>query len=325
MPLILLTGATGFVGSQVALRALEAGHAIRFVVRREEQTTKLRTLFSKYIEKLSFVVIPDITVSGSFDDAVQGVEYVIHVASPLSSAGEDLLKPAVQGTLSVLESALKAPTVKRIVVTASVISLVSLKPIEDGTVLREDNEIDFTIPPSSTLAALPPFTQYHASKLASYKAILDFQASQNPSFEIVTIHPVYVFGRSLIQKTAAQLGGTNGMLFQALMTETNAFGHYLGVHVDDVAVAHVRALTVDTVTKGAVQAYLLSAPKRSWSEVYEFVKGEFPELPIQLEPVDRSDYAADAGKASRELGIEFKGMEVQVAEVVRQQLELRAT
>ncbi|KAL2852050.1 hypothetical protein BJY01DRAFT_100379 [Aspergillus pseudoustus] len=323
MSTVLLTGATGFIGAQVALRTLEAGHAIRFVVRREEQTTKLRTLFSKHADKLSFVVIPDITVSGSFDAAVQGVEYIIHVASPLASAGGDLLKPAVQGTISVLESALKAPSVKRVVVTASVASLSSLERPADGSVLREDNKVDFTIPSSETLATLPPFTQYHASKLASYKAVLDFQAAQTPAFEIVTIHPVFVFGRSLLQETADELAGTNGLLFQALMTETNTAAHFSGVHVDDVAVAHVRALTVGTVKKNAVQAYLLAAPKRSWKEVYDYVKREFPALPIKLVPVDQTSYEVDAGKARRELGIEFRGMEVQVGEVVRQQLELR--
>jgi nucleoside-diphosphate-sugar epimerase len=155
--------------------------------------------------------------------------------------------------------------------------------------------------------------------------VLDFQATQNPHFEIITIHPVYVFGRSLIQESAADLAGTNGLLFQALMTETNAFGHFLGVHVDDVAVAHVRALTVKKNEGEPVQAYLLAGEKRSWKEVYDFVKKEFPSLSIKLEPVDRSNYEVDASKAKRELGIQFKGMEVQVSEVVKQQLELRGS
>jgi hypothetical protein len=73
-----------------------------------------------------------------------------------------------------------------------------------------------------------------------------------------------------------------------------------------------------------VQAYLLSGKKRSWREVYDFVKEQFPSLPIKLEPVDRSNYEVDASKAESELGIQFKGMEVQVSEVVKQQLELRA-
>ncbi|KAJ0418746.1 hypothetical protein BJY00DRAFT_314660 [Aspergillus carlsbadensis] len=323
MSTVLITGATGFIGAQVALRTLEAGHTVRFVVRREAQTAKLRALFSTYADKISFVVIPDITVSGGFDEAVQGVEYVIHVASPLAGSGQDLLKPAVQGTVSVLESALKVPSVKRVVITASVVSLVSLKPIPDGTVLREDNEVDFTIDKES-LPSQSDLTQYHASKLASYKAVLDFQATQNPHFDIITIHPVYVFGRSLIQESAADLAGTNGLLFQALMTETNAFGHFIGVHVDDVAIAHVRALTVKKNEGEGVQAYLLAGKKRSWREVYDFVRAEFPSLPIKLEPVDRANYDVDTAKAERELGIRFRGMEVQVSEVVKQQLELRA-
>lgn len=84
----------------------------------------------------------------------------------------------------------------------------------------------------------------------------------------------------------------------------------------------MRALTAKKNERENVQAYLLSGKKRSWREVYDFVKEQFPSLPIKLEPADRSNYEVDASKAERELGIQFKGMEVQVSEVVKQQLEL---
>jgi nucleoside-diphosphate-sugar epimerase len=42
MSLVLITGVTGFIGSQVALRTLEAGVNVRLVIRREDQADKLR-------------------------------------------------------------------------------------------------------------------------------------------------------------------------------------------------------------------------------------------------------------------------------------------
>ncbi|KAL3468915.1 hypothetical protein BJX99DRAFT_96606 [Aspergillus californicus] len=319
MSLVLITGATGFIGAQVALRTLEAGYTVRLAIRRDAQADKLRRIFSKHEEKLSFTVVPDISLTGAFDEALQGVEYVIHVASPLSGP-VDLLTPAVKGTLSILESASKVSTIRKVVVTASVLSLVPMKPIPKGAVLREDDEMDFTID-YDLLPTLDGLAQYHASKIASYKAVLDFKANEKPSFDIVTIHPVYVFGRSLIQETAAELSGTNGMLFKSLVSDKPLFGHYGGVHVDDVAVAHVNALT--RPTGSGVEGYLLSSPRRSWQDVYDFLKREFPAFPIRFDTMDTADWSVDAGKAERELGIVFKGMEVQVAEVVKQQLELR--
>jgi nucleoside-diphosphate-sugar epimerase len=48
MSLVLITGATGFIGSQVALRTLEAGFNVRLVVRREDRADKLRRIFAEH-------------------------------------------------------------------------------------------------------------------------------------------------------------------------------------------------------------------------------------------------------------------------------------
>lgn len=152
MALILITGATGFIGSQVALHVLRAGYRARLTIRREEQADKLRRIFAEYEKQLDFVIVPDITVPGCFDEALQGVEYVLHLASPLPKPGsDDLVTPAKRGTIAILESAAKVPSIKKVVVTGSVISLVSLGELKDGLVVRGNFP---PIPPS-----LPP--QYH--------------------------------------------------------------------------------------------------------------------------------------------------------------------
>jgi nucleoside-diphosphate-sugar epimerase len=74
------------------------------------------------------VIVEDITTPGAFDEAVKGVTGIMHSASPLS--GNDpsidpkaLIEPAVNGTVGILKSAQKAPSVERVVITSSVTAL----------------------------------------------------------------------------------------------------------------------------------------------------------------------------------------------------------
>jgi hypothetical protein len=132
---VFITGATGFIGAQVTASALRAGYNVKLSVRREQQIDGLRRAFSSYPSALDFCVVPDYTTPEAFGTALQGVDYVIHVASPLPNGNEDLLTPAVKGTTSILEAALKVKEIKKVVVTASVASLVPLDKYVDGTVV----------------------------------------------------------------------------------------------------------------------------------------------------------------------------------------------
>lgn len=132
---VFITGATGFIGAQVTASALRAGYNVKLSVRRETQIDGLRQAFSSYPSALDFCVVPDYTTPEAFGTVLQGVDYVIHVASPLPNGNEDLLTPAVKGTTSILEAALKVKGIRKVVVTASVASLVPLDKYVDGTVV----------------------------------------------------------------------------------------------------------------------------------------------------------------------------------------------
>lgn len=169
--------------------------------------------------------------------------------------------------------------------------------------------------------------QYHASKLAAHKATLDFVQGNQPRYNIICLHPVFVFGRSLVQTTAEELSGTPGMLWQSLNSEKPTMSQFLGVHIDDVAEAHVKALEVpnhgdDSDVKG-VRSYLLAAERRPWADAVQLVKSQYPDVQWPLSSVDATNYAVDTTRAEKELGITFKGMEEQVKDVVDQQLEFR--
>lgn len=75
--LLVLTGATGFLGFKVLTIALAAGHNVRLVVRSAAKASKvLNSPSIKALnlsqEKLSFVVVENMELEGAFDEAVKG-------------------------------------------------------------------------------------------------------------------------------------------------------------------------------------------------------------------------------------------------------------
>lgn len=89
---VLVTGVTGFVGAHVALELLSRGYKVRGTMRNVSKANSLRELphFTKYIEsgQLSFVEVPDVG-KGDFTDAMKGVEWVMHIASPFSLSADN--------------------------------------------------------------------------------------------------------------------------------------------------------------------------------------------------------------------------------------------
>lgn len=134
--LVVITGSTGFIGSQVTAAILDVGYRVRLALRKAEQIAALKKLFAAHEEKLDFVIVPDITASDAFNSAFQGVDYVFHLASPMpgrgSDAKKDYIEPAIKGTTSVLEAAAQIPSIKKVVITSSVLALVPLGGLRQG-------------------------------------------------------------------------------------------------------------------------------------------------------------------------------------------------
>jgi len=78
-------------------------------------------------EKIELVAV-DLMDPASIEAAVEGVDFVVHTASPFPNALpanlDDLYKPAVEGTLTVLKAAQKHG-VKRVVITSSVAAMIN--------------------------------------------------------------------------------------------------------------------------------------------------------------------------------------------------------
>ncbi|KAF2492715.1 NAD(P)-binding protein [Lophium mytilinum] len=331
--LLLITGATGFIGIKILGLALEAGYHVRAPVRSEAKAHSLRS--NKYIAsfaadaRLETPVIEDITIDGAFDDALKGVTYVMQVHARCLAPSEyaaQLVEPARKGTTSLLYSALKTPSIKRVVITSSVSVVLEWKYW-----FRESTDKVYTAADRAPFETEYPdgeFQAYSASKIAALAATEAFVEMEKPRFEVVTVLPAFVFGRN---EAAEELGslmhGSNTIGFGQVLGNKMNIGPAATCHVDDVAAVHLKAAT-DLSIPGN-RAYMISTGppgEIKIADALDVVKKFFPErvadgtLPCTGFH-DSQRVLCDASETEKVFGIKFKSYEEGIKDFTAQYLE----
>ena len=125
--MVLITGVSGFLGSQCCLYFLKNGtFRVRGTVRDPNNALKVQPLkdaFGELYNQLELVKA-DLTDAQSLTNACVGCTYVVHTASPVPTNAKnnnekDVIRPAVDGTKAIMNAAL-ANKVKRLVYTSSI-------------------------------------------------------------------------------------------------------------------------------------------------------------------------------------------------------------
>ncbi|KAL6872836.1 hypothetical protein J3F83DRAFT_713311 [Trichoderma novae-zelandiae] len=342
---ILLTGATGMIGFRTLVFLLEAGYQVRAAVRNQAGFDRISQLkpVAPYAAQLSSIVVPDITVPGAYDEAVKGVGYIVHVASPLASnapPGIDydsyMIQPAIHGTVGILESAIKTTSVKRIVITGSIMSITTPAALGSGEYIngKSSVQIQHFTKESRSPTIHGPFTNvvdaYAASKSAAFNETKRFVAEKTPQFDIIHVLPLYVIGRDDTVTTAEQIvKGTNKILMNPLLGTPRPPIPGAPVHLDDVARLHV--LSLDPKVEGN-QDFLAgshSLEPFDWRDSINIIKKHFPQAVADgvfkfegVEQLVTLKTQVDSTKAEKVFGFKFKRFEEQVVSVVGHYLEL---
>ncbi|EHK26848.1 uncharacterized protein TRIVIDRAFT_24433, partial [Trichoderma virens Gv29-8] len=342
--LIALTGATGFLGFKVLTIALNSGYNVRLVVRSASKANKVLNspsikALNPSQEKLSFVVVEDMEAPGAFDEAVKGATYVIHCASPIPTFGgeapptpeqydEFFVKAARRSTIGLLESSRKAGTIKRIIITSSV---VGITPFHYYLGQGDDKIFDaeYRIPVDQGPYGFE-FQAYSASKAAALNESEAWVKENKPGFDLISILPGWIFGADELSTTKKDFesSSTNSVLLNFLRGgQSDIPSNSNSVLVDDAAKIHVLAL--DPKIPGN-QAFVTAADGLDgmvWEDGLKVLEKHFPEAIAQglVKTTGKQPTLTirlDAKKTEETFGVKFAGFDEQVKSLVSQYVEV---
>nr|GMC82334.1 cinnamoyl-CoA reductase 1-like [Ipomoea batatas] len=250
---VCVTGASGFIASWLVKLLLRRDYTVHATVRSLKDPNKVSHLLALDGAKERLHLFEaDLLEKNSFDDAINGCEGVFHTASPVSfspsATKTELVDPALKGTLNVLGSCVRTPSVKRVVVTSSTASIfVKRNPIT------------------------PTQLWYVLSKILAEEAAWKY-AGEN-GIDMVSLHPCVVIG-PILQPT---LNFSTNVILE-LLKEEKEFSSGMNCYVDvrDVANAHIQAFELPS----ANGRYLLIGETIHSSQVLKIAAQLYPSLPI---------------------------------------------
>ena len=272
--LVVVTGGSGFIAKHIVLGLLDAGYSVRATVRSPSRQTDLRSAMLAHARdadgldgRLSFAQL-DLDKDDGWEAALAGANALIHTASPFPLVQprdeNDVIRPAVEGTLRALRAAKKAG-VTRVVLTSSVVA-VTLAPKNSKAVLDESDWSDPTDPRA---------TPYAKSKTLAERAAWRFVETDAPEIKLTVINPGFVVGAPLDRAF-----GTSLRVIQRILEAKDPMLPNFGfpiVDVRDIAAMHVAALT----RPGTAGKRYLGGDEFLWfPQMAQILKSAFPDRRI---------------------------------------------
>ncbi len=252
---VLVTGGSGYLGTQLIAALLREGREVRATVRSLDGEADVRGAVRRGGgDDMGLELVPaDLSSDDGWPAALEGVEEVHHVASPIPSAQpqdpDELIVPAREGTVRVLKAARDAGA-RRVVLTSS-FAAVGYSP----KAVRDYTEEDWTDPDTPGLAPYP------RSKAIAERAAWDFIGTEGGDTELVVVNPTFIAGPSLVSALRSTLTYFKAIIEGSMPAlPRQRFGV---VDVRDVADAHMAAMATPDA---AGKRYLLLAdgPTITW-------------------------------------------------------------
>ena len=302
----VVTGASGFLGSELVKQLLERGWDVRGTMRDSCSKTadQLHRLAAALPGSLT-LYDADLLVPGDFDAACSGADFVFHCASPFFIDAADpvvqLVTPAVAGTRNVLASCAKAKVadgrLRRVVVTSSFAACKGRAP-GCAPPLNGDKYTEEDWNETSTAET----EAYWYGKVQAERAA--WACAKESGLDLVTICPEFIMGPPLCATVPdpTSVGFFKGWLEGKASSGPCTFAP----DVRDVARAHWLAATIPS----ASGRYIVANPvSHSPAFIERTLRTRFPTWDIPHGEECAEESTVDASKAGRELGLVLTPMD----------------
>ena len=258
---VLVTGGSGFLGGWCIIKLLQAGYRVRTTLRDLTREAEVRRWLAPQVDagdRLTFHPA-DLTSDVGWRAAIEGCEFVQHVASPFPLAQpkdpQELIVPAREGALRVLRFANECG-VKRVVLTSSIIAIRNSGNVKT----RNFTEENWSDPDAPGLSA------YGQSKTIAERAAWDF-AKKNPSTQLAVVCPGLILGPPLSLDISPSLAVVQRMLDGKMPGIPRL--SFAVVDVRDAADLHLLAMTSP---QAAGQRYIAGGPSLWFADIAKILR-----------------------------------------------------
>ena len=251
--MILITGATGLVGSHLAIQLLENEQNVRAIYRKKTSIEKTKLLFDLYnkthlFEKIQWVEA-DLNDIPSLEIAFSSVQYVYHCAALISFDPKDeekLRKINIEGTANIVNLCL-AHAVKKLCHVSSIAALGDL--LDHETVVDENIEWN----PEKT------HSDYAISK---YGAEIEVFRAHQEGLSVVIINPGVILGAGFFDSGSGEIfmKVKNGLKFYS--NGSSGF-----VSVNDVVLAMMQLMNSEI----SGEKFIVVAENRSYQSILDTI------------------------------------------------------
>lgn len=327
---VLLTGANGFIAAHILQQLFSQGYDVVGTLR---SASKANFILNKHPE-FKYEIVEDLTKSDAFDHVFKAhpdIKYVLHTASPVDFAEDDLEKncitPAINGTLAILNGAHKyGSNVKKIVITSSMAALVQIGQPDDPNYTYTEESWN---PITRELAVTQPMLAYLGAKTFAERAAWDFVKNNDVSFKLSTVMFPYAYGPILHEASIDNLNLTSKKLYQYFngsgasidLEEINPF-----IHVSDVALTHIKAMTESGLDGKRCLTLSAHGNGQVFADTLRKLRPEFSDVIPVGNPgsYSQSKYSKiDNSATQKYLQIKYRTLEETLTDAVNSILELK--
>ncbi|MBK8803210.1 MAG: NAD(P)-dependent oxidoreductase [Fibrobacteres bacterium] len=284
---IVVTGATGFIGSHVSVRLAQAGHQVVATGRNPLKVPALGKVEGITLKR------GDLTDPGSWSPVLAGADTLVHIALGWGDTGLEMLRNDTEASIRLFQTAVDAG-IKRIIYTSSTAACGEMASLN-----RED--------------MVPRPMDFYGATKAGTESFLRAFGHQN-KIQVHIVRPGYIFGEPVVEGASSQPDRRFSDLARAAkLGEAIHLVQHDGtqfLHAADIAEVYL-ALMSSTSAIPTVH-YALSSQWRSWAEVAQLAQeilGRELEVVLEDKGYGRDPYVFSVDGIRQDFGLDFPNLD----------------